>query len=333
MLTKKTLVTGATGFIGSHIVRELLQAGEDVKVLIRKDSDTKNLDGLDIEHAYGDLCDKNSLFSALNDCDRLFHTAALNRVWMADSQFFYDINVEGTKNILNIALKKNVERVVYTSSLCTVGANEDGSLANEETRFNLWDISNHYERSKFQAEEEAFNVFKKGLPLVVVNPGAVVGPNDIKPTPTGQLIVNYLNRNIPAYFDTRLNIVHVKDVAAGHLLACSKGRIGEKYILGNENMKISDFLRLLENVSGIKAPKIKVPQSLALMIAYLNDFISSKFTKKEPIIRVSTLKRARLDLTFDSTKAVSELGLRLTPIKEAVIEAMNWFRENGYVNR
>jgi len=329
----KILVTGATGFIGSNVVRELLQAGEKVKALIRKESDTKNIDGLDIEVVHGDLLDINSLIFALEDCDRLFHTAAINRVWMQDSKIFYSINVEGTKNILNAALERKVEKVVYTSSLCTIGYTEDGSLANEKTEFNLWDVSNHYEKSKYLAEVEAFKLLEKGLPLVVVNPGAAVGPCDIKPSPTGKLIVDFLNRNVPAYFDTILNFIDVEDVAKGHLLACNKGRIGEKYILGNENLAIRDFLHILEEVSGIKAPKIKVPNYMALMVAYLSELVSKKLTKRPPLVRISTVKRAKLNLKFDNAKAISELGFHLAPIKEAVTKAVNWFRENGYVEQ
>jgi dihydroflavonol-4-reductase len=326
----KTLVTGATGFIGSSLVRELLKEGEEVKVLVRKDSDTRNIDGLDVEKVYGDIRDKESVKSALKGCDTFYQAAALYANWAPDSKIFYDINVEGTKTVLSAALEQGVKKVVYTSSIAAVGCLEGDRLANEETEFNFWKLGSHYIRSKYLGEVEAKKFCEKGLPLVIVNPAGVIGVRDIKPTPTGEFIVKVLNKKMPGYIDAGMNFVDVEDVARGHILAAQKGRIGERYILGNENLPIKDYFELIGKVAGVEPPKKKLPYSLALLIGYGYQFVSN-ITRKPPVLTAPMVRSGSRYVYFNCSKAVNELGFPQTPIKTTVEKAVNWFKENGYV--
>ncbi len=255
----KTLVTGATGFIGSSLVRELLKDGVEVRVLVRETSDTRNIDGLDVEKAYGDIRDSESMKSALKGCDTFYQTAALYTFWAPNSKVFYAINVEGAKTALNAALEQGVEKVVYTSTIATIGAHGADSPANEEAEFNLWETGDHYCRSKYLGEVEALNICKKGLPLVIVNPAMVIGVRDIKPTPSGKMIVDVINKKMPGYIDGGMNLVDVEDVARGHILAAQKGRIGERYILNNENLPVDYYFRSIGEISGVEPPKLKIP--------------------------------------------------------------------------
>ena len=326
----KTLVTGATGFIGSSVVRELLKDGAEVRVLVRKDSDSRNIDGLDVEKAYGDIRDSESVKSALKGCDTLYQTAALYAFWAPDSKVFYDINVEGTKAVLNAALEQEVEKVVYTSTIGAIGAHGADTPANEDAEFNLWKTGDHYCRSKYLGEVEALKICKQGLPLVVVNPAMVIGVRDIKPTPSGKMILDVLNKKMPGYIDAGVNFVDVEDVARGHILAAQKGRIGERYILGNENLPLRDYFKLIGEVSGVEPPKFKIPYSLAITMAYMYQFVAT-ITKKPPLITAPGVRIASKSAYFDVSKAVNELGLPQTPIKTTIQKAVNWFRENGYV--
>ena len=326
----KTLVTGATGFIGSSLVRELLKDGVEVRVLVRQNSDTKNIDGLDVEKVYGDIRDGESVKSALQGCDTFYQTAALYASWAPDSKVFYDINVEGTKTALNAALEQGVEKVVYTSTIGTIGAHGADNPANEEAEFNLWDTGNHYIRSKYLGEIEAKKFCDSGLPLVIVNPAVPVGARDIKPTPTGQIIVNFLNKKMPVYIDAGMNVIDVEDVSRGHILAAQKGRVGERYILGNENVSIKDYFELLGEVSGIEPPRRIIPCSLALAMGYCNQLVSI-ITKKPPLLCPSMIRTGSKYGYFNVSKAVNELGLPQTPVRTALEKAVNWFRENGYV--
>ena len=326
----KTLVTGATGFIGSAIVRELLKDGVEVKVLVWENSDTRNIDGLDVEKVYGDIRDSESMKSALKGCDILYQAAALVAFWAPDSKVFYDINVEGTKTALNAALERGLWKVVYTSTGGTIGCHGVDKLANEEAEFNLWNIGDHYSRSKYLGEVEALKICEKGLPLVIVIPTMTIGVRDIVPTPSGKIIVNFLNKKLYGYIDGGANYVDVEDVARGHILAAQKGRIGERYILGNENMSLLDYFKLIEGVSGVKAPKIKIPYPVALIMGYMYQFIA-KTTKKPPVLTVPIVRGTSKYLYCDSSKAVSELGWSQTPIKTTIEKAVNWYRENGYV--
>ena len=255
----KTLITGSTGFLGSAVLRELLDDGREVKLLIRKDADTSNIDGLDVEIAYGDLRDLESIRSALNGCDILYHVAAYYSLWDRDQQLIYEINVEGTRKILQAAKEKGLEKIVYTSTVGCIGLNEDQTPATENTFFNKNTLSNDYKKSKYQAEQVALEFARGGLPVVIVNPSTPVGPRDIKPTLTGKIILDFLNREMPAYLDTGLNLIDVKDCARGHILAEQKGVPGERYLLGNQNMSLLDILLTLEKITGLKAPRIKMP--------------------------------------------------------------------------
>ena len=258
-----TLVTGATGFLGSALARELLKDGRTLKLLVRKNSDTRNIDDLDCEVAYGDLQDRDSLKSALVGCKTLYHTAAYYSLWSQDKKLIYDINVQGTRNILESALEMGIEKVVYTSTVGCIGLSENGSPANENQPMNTATLCNDYKLSKYEAEQVAHELFGRGLPIVIVNPSTPVGPRDIKPTPTGKIILDFLNRKMPAYIDTGLNLIDVADCARGHILAEEKGRLGERYILGNKNMSLKDILLALETLTGLKAPRIKLPYWVA----------------------------------------------------------------------
>lgn len=326
----KALVTGATGFIGSTLVRELLKDGREVKVLVRENSDTRNIDGLEVERCYGDIRDGESVEAALKGCDTFYQTAALYSFWEPDSRVFYDINVEGTKTALNAALKQGVEKVVYTSSMAAIGCHGPECLANEQSAFNLQKSGEHYTISKYLGEVEALRFCAKGLPTVVVNPCMVIGVRDIKPTPSGQMTVDILNKRMPVCINTGLNLVDVEDVARGHILAARKGRVGERYILGNENMTQIDYFRLIGEVSGVEPPTLKLPHSAALAVSYVYQAIAN-ITKKRPLATPGVVRINSKYWYFDCSKAVNELGFRQTPIKTTVEKAVNWFRENGYV--
>jgi dihydroflavonol-4-reductase len=326
----KVFVTGATGFIGASLVRELLKEGYRVRALARPNSDRRNLYGLDLEICDGDLRDRKSLEEGMNGCDILFHAAADYRLWTRKPSVMYEINVGGTRNILEAALNQGLSRVVYTSSVGTLGNPGNGLAGDETTPVTLADMVGHYKKSKFLAEREAEGFFKRGLPLVIVNPSTPVGMHDIKPTPTGRIIVDFLNRKMPAYLDTGLNIIDVEDCARGHILAASKGRIGEKYILGNENLTLRQIFAMLENITGLPAPRVRLPYTPILIAAYINEAIS-RCTGREPLIPLSGVQMAKKFMFFNSTKAVRELGLPQRSADEALRKAVTWFRDNGYV--
>jgi dihydroflavonol-4-reductase len=326
----KVLVTGATGLIGSSLVRELLNDNIEVKVMVRENSDTRNIDGLDVEKAYGDIRDGESVKTALQGCDTFYQAAALYVLWTPDSKVLYDINVEGTKIALTAALEQGIEKVVYTSSIAAVGSSGPNKLANEDTEFNLWNTGDHYIRSKYLGEVEAKKFCDKGLPVVIVNPAGVTGVRDIKPTPTGKIILDVLNKKMPAYLDGGLNIVDVEDVAKGHILAAQKGRIGERYILGNENLSLKDYFGLIGEVSGIQPPRFKLPYSAAITMAYMYQLMAS-ITQKPPVLTPPGVRFASKYTYYDVSKAVNELGLPQTPVKTTIEKAVNWFKENGYV--
>ena len=327
----KTLVTGSTGFLGSAILRELLDDGREVKLLVRKDANTANIDGLDVEIAYGDLRDFESLQSALNGCNILYHTAAYYSLWDRDQKLIYDINLEGTRRILEASQKKDLEKIVYTSTVGCIGLNEDSTPANENTFFNKNTLSNHYKKSKYQAEQIALQFARNGLPIVIVNPSTPVGPRDIKPTPTGKIILDFLNHKMPAYLDTGLNLIDVKDCARGHILAEKKGISGERYILGNQNMSLFDILITLEKITGLKAPRIQMPFWVALSAGWVCEMISNHLTGKPPAVPLAGVKMAKYFMYFDSSKAVQELGLEQSSIEKALTQSVNWFKENNYV--
>jgi dihydroflavonol-4-reductase len=325
----KTLVTGGTGFVGRAVVEELLAAGRDVRVLARN-PDHPALAGLAVEIAQGDLREPESLRQALTDCTRLFHVAADYRLWVPDPETMYAINVEGTRQLLQAALSRNLERVVYTSTVGTLGNPGDGTPGTEDTPVGLHDMVGHYKRSKFLAEQMALDFVRQGLPLVVVNPSTPIGPWDFRPTPTGQMIVDFLQRRMPAYLETGLNLIHVRDVARGHLLAEEKGRIGEKYILGHENLSLSQIFHRLAEITGLPAPKVKLPYWPVLGLAYLDECLATHIRRRPPRIPVAAIRMAKKYMYFDNRKAIQYLGLTLTPARQALADAVAWFREHEY---
>ncbi|MEI6984600.1 MAG: hopanoid-associated sugar epimerase [Rhodospirillaceae bacterium] len=321
-----TLVTGATGFVGSSVVRDLLAAGRCTRVLVRPNSNRANIDGLPVEISEGDLNDGASLERALDGCDALFHVAADYRIWVPDPESIYRVNVEGTRDLMLAALSAGVRRVVYTSSVATLGLTADGSPADETTPVGIDDMVGHYKRSKFLAEEVVQKLIdERGLPAVIVNPSTPVGPRDVKPTPTGRLIADAAAGRMPAYVDTGLNIVHVDDVSAGHLAALHCGRIGERYILGGENLSLKDILGEIARLTGRRPPTISLPHDLVLPIAYVVEFFARLTGAINPMVTVDGVNLARKKMFFSSAKAEKELGYRHRPAAEALADAVAWF--------
>jgi dihydroflavonol-4-reductase len=310
-------------------VRELLQEGTAVRVLVRRDSDMRNLAGLPVEVVYGDLRDATSLCAALQGCQTLYHAAAYYSLWTPHPADMYAINVDGTANLLQAALELGVEKVVYTSSVATIGVPADGSPGDETMTLAPAEAVGHYKRSKILAEQRALDFCHHGLPVVVVNPSAPIGPWDVKPTPTGQIVVDFLRRKMPAYLDTGLNLVDVRDVARGHLLAAQYGKVGERYILGCRNMTLRDIFQLLAAVSGLPGPRLRLPYRVALATGYVCDWVA-RLTHKPPLVPLVGVKMARRPMYFTAHKAVRELRLPQSPIDEAMQQAVTWFRTHGY---
>jgi dihydroflavonol-4-reductase len=325
----KTLVTGGTGFVGRAVVEELLAAGRPVRVLVRNPAHPA-LAGLTVEVAVGDLTDPESLTRALDGCTHLFHVAADYRLWVPDPAAMYAVNVDGTRQLLEAAAAQNLTRVVYTSTVGALGNPGDGTPGTEDTPVHLEEMVGHYKRSKFMGEAVALDFARQGLPLVVVNPSTPVGPWDSRPTPTGQMIVDYLKRRMPAYLETGLNLVHVQDVAKGHLLAEAQGQVGEKYILGNENLSLSEIFQLLAEITGVPAPTVKLPYWPVLGLAYAEEFFSTHIRRQPPRMPVTAIRMAKKFMYFDNRKAIEYLGLTLTPVRQALADAVAWFKEHGY---
>lgn len=325
-----TLVTGGSGFVGRAVVQELLAQGRAVRVLARNPNHPA-LAGLPVEVALGDLRDAVSLGLALNGCTRLFHVAADYRLWVPRPEEMFAVNVDGTRQLLAAAQERGLERVVYTSTVGTLGNPGDGTPGREDTPVSQKDMVGHYKRSKFIAEGVALEFAAAGLPLVVVNPSTPIGPWDWRPTPTGQIIVDFLKGRLPAYLETGLNLIHVADVARGHLIAEAKGQVGEKYILGHENLSLSQILRLLAEISSRPAPRVKLPYWPVLALAYIDEFWANHISGKPPGVPLTAVRMARKFMYFDNTKAVKYLGLTLTPVRQALKEAMVWFRQHNYV--
>lgn len=326
-----TLVTGATGFVGSHVARQLVGTGCHVRVLVRPGSTSPLLDGMPVERAEGDLRDPVSLDRAMKGVRRVFHVAADYRLWARDPKELYESNVEGTRRLFEIAGNAGVERVVYTSTVATVAVPQHGAgLPNEETHATLDQMIGHYKRSKFLAELEAMKAAGAGLPVVIVNPTTPVGPGDWKPTPTGRIILDFLNGKMPAYVDTGLNLAPVEDVAAGHLLAAEKGRIGERYILGGRNMTLKEILDALSFITGRRAPRVRLPHFVALVAAY-SDQLISRLVGRDPQIPLEGVKMARHRMFVQSDKAEKELGYKSGPVEPALARAVNWYQQHGYI--
>ena len=325
----KALVTGATGFVGAAVVRALIKTGVDVRVLARRDSDFTNLQEFKIDGVYGDLRDKASLGKALADCQQLYHVAAHYALWARNPSIFYEVNVAGTKNLMEAARDAGTERIVYCSTIGAIGLPPEGGLGTENTPVSLSQMAGHYKRSKYLAEQEVLRLAKEGLPVVIVNPSAPVGEGDVKPTPTGQVIVDFMKGRMPAYIETGMNIIDVDDVAAGHLLAMEKGRLGERYILGCKNLMLREVFEILSRLTGINAPSVKLPRGLVLPLAYLN-LAFSYTTGIPPRIPLEGVKMAKYKMHYDCSKAIRELGLPQTPPEVALEKAVQWFRDHGY---
>ena len=334
----KCFVTGASGFIGSNLVHELVARKHTVKALIRSESDVRILAGLNIEYATGDVSDRALLHREIKDCDWCFHCAASYHLWLPDYKPMYIANVEGTYNVIEAAGQNGCERIVYTSTVGCIGLPKevDGKIrpSTEIDSISDENLTNDYKRSKWEAELVAAKLAREGLPIVIVNPSAPIGPRDVKPTPTGQIIVAFLNRDLPAYLETGLNWVHVRDVAAGHILAAEKGKIGDRYILGNEagNWTMEETLRVLEKITGLPAPTTKIPHWVALAAAHIDEG-TSFFSKKPPKAPVAGVRMAKHKMWFNPAKAIRELGLPQTPPEQAFADAVEWFRTNGYVKK
>jgi len=327
----KTLVTGASGFVGSAIVRQLLDADISVRVLLRPDSPRDNIAGLNVEIAIGDLTDTTSLKQACSGCSALFHAAADYRLWAPHPEAMYAANVNGTRNIMQTALDAGVERIVYTSSVATLGIHPDGTSADEETPSSLDGMIGHYKRSKFMAEELVRELIaKKGLPAVIVNPSTPVGPRDIKPTPTGKMILDAARGRMPAYVDTGLNIVHVDDVATGHMLALEKGVIGERYILGGQNMSLRDILSEVASIAGRNPPRICLPHNVVLPFAWMAQSLARILRSAQPIMTVDGVRMAKKRMFYSSARAEHDLGYKHRPAMNALQDAVDWFRAHGY---
>ncbi|WP_455389173.1 hopanoid-associated sugar epimerase [Petrachloros mirabilis] len=325
----KALVTGATGFVGGAVARALVRAGSDVRVLARPGSDLGNVEGLAVEKVTGDLCDPASLRTALAGCRQLYHVAAHYALWAKDPAIFYDINVTGTRNLLEAARDVGIERTVYCSTIGAIGLPPDGGLGTEDTPVSLEQMAGHYKRSKYLAEQEVAKLAKEGLPVVIVNPSAPVGAGDVKPTPTGQVIVDFMKGRMPAYIETGMNIIDVDDVAAGHLLAMEKGRQGQRYILGCKNLMLREVFEILSRLTGVKAPTIKLPRLAILPLAYVNQWIAN-LTGHPPRIPLEGVKMAKYKMHYDCSKAIRELGLPQTPPEVALEKAVRWFRDHKY---
>ncbi len=325
----KTLVTGATGFVGSHVAGQLLSAGQSVRVLARRGSDSRALAGLDAERAEGDLRNPASLELALRGVNRVFHVAADYRLWSRNPSEIYESNVTGTRNLLEAAKRAGVEQFIYTGTVATIAVDRP-TLPSEFTESALDEMVGHYKRSKWLAEKEVLKAANDGLPVLIVMPTTPVGPGDWKPTPTGKLIVDFLNGKMPGYVETGLNFVGVEDVARGHLLAAERGKTGERYLLGAENLTFKQLLDLLAHATGMPAPRLKIPHSVALGFAYAEN-VFSRLIGRDPQIPVEGVKIARHNMFVDVSKSQRELGFVPGPVSAALDRAVRWYQENGYV--
>jgi dihydroflavonol-4-reductase len=327
----KAFITGATGFVGSHVARALAEQGGELRLLVRKSSDLRNIAGLKADQVVGDLRDPASIEKAMSGCNTVFHVAADYRLWVRDPEEMYRSNVEGTRDLLEAARKNGIKRVVYTSSVATMGFTSNGHLADESSPVSLANMIGPYKRSKFMAEEVAIKAGRSGMHVVVVNPTTPVGEQDIKPTPTGRIVVDFLKRKFPAYVDTGLNLVDVKECARGHLAALEKGKSGERYILGGENLTLKQILDKLGAITGLPSPKVKVPYVMALATGVVDEVVTGRILGKEPRATIDAVRMGRKKMFVSSAKAERELGWETVPVNDALRRAADWFRANGYI--
>jgi dihydroflavonol-4-reductase len=330
----KAFVTGATGFLGSHVARVLADQGAQLRLLVRASSDLRNIDGLDADRVVGDLRDPDSISKALSGCDVVFHVAADYRLFVRDPDEMYRSNVEGTRALLEAARKQGVRRVVYTSSVATMGfhsGSNNGRVADEQSPVSLADMIGHYKRSKFMAEQVAVDAAKSGVDVVIVNPSTPIGERDIKPTPTGRIVVDFLKRKFPAYVETGLNLVDATECACGHVQALEKGRSGERYILGGENLTLKQILDKLAAITGLKSPTVKLPYVFALATGVVDEMVTGRLLGREPRATIDAVRMGRKMMFVSSAKAEKELGWRTIPVAAALRRSVEWFRGNGYV--
>jgi dihydroflavonol-4-reductase len=323
-------VTGATGFVGSHIARLLAEQGADLRLLVRASSNTKNVSDLKADLVEGDLRNPATLEKAISGCETVFHVAADYRLWVRDPDQMYRANVEGTRAILDAARKIGVRRVVYTSSVATMGFTANGQPANEDSPVVLDNMIGPYKRSKFMAEQVAIEAARSGLDVVIVNPTTPVGDRDIKPTPTGRIVVDFLKKKFPAYVDTGLNLVDVTECARGHIAALEKGRCGERYILGGENLTLKQILDKLAAITGLPSPSVRVPYVLALLTGVVDEIVTGHIRGREPRATIDAVRMGRKKMFVSSAKAERELGWKVVAVDYALRRAVDWFRANGY---
>jgi dihydroflavonol-4-reductase len=332
----KVFITGATGFVGGHVARELASRGADLRILTRRTSNLANLEGLvsgsDAETVIGDLLQPDSLRNAIRGCDAVMHVAADYRLWVRDPDTMYRANVEGTRALLRIAREENVPRFVYTSSVATMGFKTDGTIVDENTRVTIDDMVGHYKRSKFLAEQVAIEAARAGQSVLILNPTTPIGAGDNKPTPTGRIVVDFLNKKFPAYMDTGLNLVDIAEVARTHAdaLRPDTGRPGERYILGGENLTLKQILDKMSAITGLPSPSMKVPHSVAMIFAFFDETIVGRIMGKEPRATVEAVRMGKKKMFASSAKAERELGFRIVPVYQALRSAIDWFRANGY---
>ena len=326
----KVFVTGATGFLGSHVARALSQQGADLRLLVRKTSRTDLIDPLNAERVTGDLREPDTLKTAMDGCEMVFHVAADYRLWIPDPDEMYRSNVEGTRTIIRAAQEAGVRRIVYTSTVATMGFTANGRPADEDSPVALADMIGHYKRSKFMAEQVALEAGRRGLDVVVVNPTAPIGEQDIKPTPTGRIVVDFLKKKFPAYVDTGMNLVDVAEVAKGHLLAAEKARPGERYILGGENLTLKQILDKLAAITGLPSPRVKLPYAVALAAGVVDTVVTGRLLRREPRVTLDAVRMGRKKMFASSAKAERELGWKTVAVDGALRRAVEWFRAHGY---
>lgn len=323
-------VTGATGFLGSHVARALSEQSADLRLLVRPTSNLTNVTGLKADTVTGDLRDPASLEKAMAGCDTVFHVAADYRLWVRDPQEMYRSNVDGTRAILEAARKNGVKRIVHTSSVATMGFTCTTHPADEDSPVSLADMIGPYKRSKFMSEQMALEAGRSGMHVVVVNPTTPVGEQDVKPTPTGRIVVDFLKRKFPAYVETGLNLVDVRECAHGHIQALEKGRPGERYILGGENLTLKQILDKLGEITGLPSPKVKLPYTFAYLTGFVDENFTGRLLKREPRATVDTVRMGKKMMFASSRKAARELGWKVLPVENALQRAVDWFRANGY---